>query len=553
VLEFDRVPVEFARRYRREGYWRGEVLGELLRDWAQKDPGRVAIIEGDRRWSYAELNAKVDRVSAGLRKLGIAPHDTVVVQLPNVVSFPIVTIALFRLGAVPVFALPTFRRSEIVYLSEYSEAVAYVICDVHFGFDYRALAREVLGSVSHLQHVIVDGDAEEFKSLAGIEAEPQPLEPPHPSNVAFFLLSGGTTGLPKLIPRTHDDYAYQLRATADGLRFGEHSVYLAALPVAHNAALGCPGLLGALHAGGKVVLLGSPSADDAFSVVEREGVTLTTLMPPLVLHWLEAAEFCEVNFSRLLLQVGSARFAPELARRVRTELGCRLTHWFGMAEGLLTFTRLDDPDDVIDYSQGRPLSPADEIRVVDEDGAEVRPGEVGELLTRGPYTLRGYYKAAKHNAATFTADGFLRTGDLVRITPEGNMVVEGRRKDVINRGGEKVSAGEVEDLLLTHPKVREVAVVAMPDELMGEKTCAFVRPGQEAPDLKELRDFLRQHGLADYKLPDRVEIVASLPQTKVGKINKVELREMIAAKLQPLSGPPNRSYNSLPRDRIHGP
>ena len=308
---------------------------------------------------------------------------------------------------------------------------------------------------------------------------------------------------------------------------------MAALPVAHNAALGCPGMLGAFYVGGKSVLLGSASADDAFPVVEREGVTLTTLMPPLVLHWLEMAEFYDVNFSRLLLQVGSARFAPELARRACVELGCRLTHWFGMAEGLLTFTRLDDPADVIIYTQGRPLCSADEIRVVDEEGRDVPAGEIGELLTRGPYTLRGYYKSKKHNATTFTQDGFLRTGDLVRFTSDGNMVVEGRRKDVINRGGEKVSAGEVEDLLLGHPKVREIAIVAMPDDVLGEKSCAFVRSGPEVPDLKELRSFLRAQGLAEYKLPDRLEIVANLPYTKVGKVNKTQLREMIAAKLRP--------------------
>jgi 2,3-dihydroxybenzoate-AMP ligase len=534
MIEFDRVPAEFAERYRREGFWRGEVLGDLLRPWTRRDPGRVALVDDGQRWSYSQLDARADRVAAGLHQLGIASSDRVVVQLPNTAAFAIVVIALFRIGAIPVFALPTHRRSEIAYLCDYSEAVAYIVRDMHFGFDYRALARDVARSAHGLRNIIVDGDAQEFVPLSEVVAEPQSFKRPDPADVAFFLLSGGTTGLPKLIPRTHDDYSYQLRATAEGLRFGEDGVYLAALPIAHNAALGCPGLLGAFYVGGKAVLLSSPSADEAFPVIEREGVTLTTLMPPLVLLWLEAAEFYKIDFSRLLLQVGSARFAPELARRVRAELGCSLTHWFGMAEGLLTFTRLDDPDDVINNSQGRPLCPADEIRVVGEDGREVACGEIGELLTRGPYTLRGYYKAAEYNAATFTPDGFLRTGDLVRMTDRGDMVVEGRRKDIINRGGEKVSAGEVEDLLLMHPNVREVAVVAMPDRIMGEKSCAFVRPGPDSPDLRELKDFLRARGLAEYKMPDRLEIVDALPHTKVGKVNKARLREAVAAKIHAL-------------------
>lgn len=528
MIEFTHFPPEFAERYRHEGYWRHQVLGDLMRDWAQRDQRRVALISENRSWTYAELDHETDRVAAGLRNLGISRDDRVVVQLPNVAEFAIVTIALFRLGALPVFALHTHRRAEVTYLCEYSQAVAYITIDGFLGFDYRGLARQVKESVKDLKHVIIVGDGAGFPSLSEVAAEPQTLPAPEPSGVAFFLLSGGTTGLPKLIPRTHDDYAYQLRATAEGLNFDESGVYLAALPVAHNAALGCPGLLGSLWVGGKTVLLGTPSPDEAFPMIEQEGVTLTTLMPPLVHLWLDAAEFWDVDFSGLLLQVGSARFAPELAKRVRSELGCRLTQWFGMAEGLLTFTRLNDPEEVVNHTVGRPLSPADEIRVVDENDHEVPAGEIGELLTRGPYTLRGYYKAEEHNKTVFTADGFLRTGDLVSMRADGNMIVQGRHKDVINRGGEKIVPAEVEDLLLEHPEVREVAVVAMPDEIMGEKVCTFVVPRDHPVELTDVRTFLRERGLADFKLPERLENVEAFPRTNVGKVNKARLRETIA-------------------------
>jgi 2,3-dihydroxybenzoate---[aryl-carrier protein] ligase len=532
MMEFDRFPDEFARRYREAGYWRGETLGSLLREWAARPEPRTAIVDRGRRWTYAELDAKADRLASGLRALGIGPGMPVVVQLPNSAAFAAVSIALFRIGAPPVFALPNHRRNEIAYLCDAADAVAYIIPSVHQGFDYRVLAAAVLGGAPTVQHVLVDGDPGEFTALADIEADPVALPAPDSEDVAFFLLSGGTTGLPKLIPRTHDDYAYQLRATAEGLRQGEDSTYLAALPVAHNAALGCPGLLGTLRAGGKVVMPDSPAPDDCFHLLGPESVTLTTLMPPLVLLWLEAAPLYDVDFSRLLIQVGSARFAPEVARRIYTELGSSLTHWFGMAEGLLTYTRPDDPLDVIINTQGRPLCPDDELRVVDEQDRDVAPGEIGELITRGPYTLRGYYRVPEHNAKAFTPDGFLRTGDLVRMTEDGNMVVEGRIKDVINRGGEKVSAGEVEDLLIAHPSVREVAVVAMPDQMLGERTCAWVVPRGAAPALEELRSFLRSRGLADYKLPDRLELTESFPHTKVGKVNKAELRELAAARVR---------------------
>jgi 2,3-dihydroxybenzoate-AMP ligase len=524
MIDFDKFPEEFARRYREAGYWRGETLGGLLREWAALPEPRTAIVEGGKRWSYAELDARADRLAAGFAALGIEPGNPVVVQLPNTATFAVVSIALFRLGVPPVFALPNHRRTEVTYLCEAAEAVAYVIPDMHQGFDYRDLAAEVTGGVSSVKHVLVDGDPGNFTALRDLEEEPRPLPGPAPEDVAFFLLSGGTTGMPKLIPRTHDDYAYQLRASAEGLRQDANSTYLAALPVAHNAALGCPGLLGTLRAGGKVVLPPSPSPDDCFDLIGPEAVTLTTLMPPLVLLWLESAPFYDVDFSRLLIQVGSARFAPEIARRIYTELGSSLTHWFGMAEGLLTYTRPDDPLDVIIGTQGRPLAPDDEIRVIDEQDRDLPPGQIGELITRGPYTLRGYYRVPEHNAKAFTPDGFLRTGDLVRLTEDGNMVVEGRIKDVINRGGEKVSAGEVEDLLIAHPGVREVAVVAMPDEMLGERTCAWVIARGEAPRLDQLRAFLRAQGLADYKLPDRLELTESFPHTNVGKVNKTELR-----------------------------
>ncbi len=526
-------PPELAEQYRRDGYWRGEVLGDVLGDWPARDGARTALVTSQRRWSYRDLDARADRVAAGLLELGLRRHDRVVVQLPNVAAFPVVSIALFRMGAIPVFALPNHRRAEVAYLCEHSGAVAYIGADTHQGFDYRTLAKEVRDAVPALRHIVIAGDADGFVPLDAIEAPARTLPAPSPEEVAFFLLSGGTTGMPKLIPRTHDDYAYQLRACAEGLRVDEHGVYLAVLPVAHNAALGCPGLLGTLRAGGTVVLPASASPDDTIPLVATEAVTLTTLMPPLVLLWLESAELFDVDFSRLTVQVGSARFAPELARRVLHELGAGLTHWFGMAEGLLTYTRLDDPEEVIVHTQGRPLCPADELRVVDEQDRDVAPGATGELLTRGPYTLRGYFRADDHNRQAFTADGFLRTGDLVRLTGGGDLVVEGRRKDVINRGGEKVSAGELEDHLTEHPAVREVSVVAMPDEVLGEKVCAFVVARGAPPELAELQRFLRARGLADYKLPERVLVIDTLPRTKVGKIDKGALRALVA---QPVAG-----------------
>jgi 2,3-dihydroxybenzoate-AMP ligase len=519
-------PPEFGERYRRAGYWRGERLGDVTRRWAREAPSRIALVCGDRALSYAELDARADRLASGLRRLGLRPHDRAVVQLPNVPEFVIVSLALFRLGVVPVFALASHRRHEIAYLCVRTGAAAYFAVDRLYAFDFRALAREVVAEAPTVRHVIVAGDAAEFTALASLDDDGAPEPPPDPEDAAFLLLSGGTTGLPKLIPRTHDDYAYQIRATAEALGVNEQSAYLAALPIAHNAALGCPGVLGTLRAGGRVVLSASPSPTDAFPLIARERVTHTTLISPLVRLWVESVSLLPVDLSSLVLQIGGAKLDPDLGRELRPRLGCMVTQWFGMGEGILCYTRLTDPEDVALGTQGRPVCADDEVRVVDEHDQDVDAGSVGELLVRGPYTIRGYYREDAYNAGRFTNDGFLRTADLVRIDAGGNLVVEGRLTDVINRGGEKIAPGEVEDLLTAHPAIHQAALVSVPDRMLGERTCAFVVSRDASLTLAGLKTFLGARGLAHFKMPDRLEIVDVLPRTPLGKIDRAALRAL---------------------------
>ncbi|WP_342429088.1 (2,3-dihydroxybenzoyl)adenylate synthase [Paenibacillus sp. FSL L8-0158] len=526
-------PQEFAERYRKAGYWEGVTFGEMLRERAVLQGDRTAVTDGQTSTSYRELDEKVNQLAAGLYQLGIRPADRVIVQLPNIVEFFDVCFALFRLGALPIFSLPAHRSSEIAYFGEFSEAVAYIIPDVYSGFDYRGLAREIQARVATLRHVIVVGKPQEFTALSGLYIEPdQSLPQVLSGNIAFLQLSGGSTGLPKLIPRTHDDYIYSLRGSVEICGLDENSVYLAALPMAHNYPLSSPGVFGTLYAGGKIVLAPTPSPDDAFPLIEQEQVTITALVPPLALAWLDSASSRSCDLSSLqVLQVGGAKFSEEAARRIKPELGCTLQQVFGMAEGLVNYTRLDDPEDIIVATQGRPISIDDEIKILDDEDKEVAQGEVGHLLTRGPYTIRGYYKADQHNARTFTRDGFYRTGDLVRLSPDGNVIVEGRAKDQINRGGEKVAAEEIENHLLAHPGVHDAAIVAMPDEYLGERSCAFIIPYEKVPTVMELKKFLRERGLAAYKIPDRIEFISAFPQTSVGKVSKKALREMITQQL----------------------
>ena len=518
-------PEDFATRYRAAGYWRGETFGGLLRERAERHPERTALVAGRVRRTYRELDVRADRLAAGLHGLGLRAGDRVVVQLTNTAAFLEVCFALFRLGALPVFALPAHRVSEIGYFCAFTEAVAYIIPDKHGGFDYRTLAEQVRAATPTLRHVLVAGEPGPFVSLESLDAEPMALAGPQPHDVAFFQLSGGSTGVPKLIPRTHDDYLYSLRGSVEICQLDASSVYLCALPASHNFPLSSPGTLGTLYAGGTVVMALHPSPDEVFPLIARERVTITAVVPPLAMIWLESAQARRHDLSSLrVLQVGGARLSDEAARRVRPTLGCTLQQVFGMAEGLVNYTRLDDAEDRIVSTQGRPISPADELRVVDEDGHDVAPGATGQLLTRGPYTIRGYYRAEAHNARAFTADGFYCTGDLVRLTPEGDLVVEGRAKDQINRGGDKIAAEEVENHLLAHPDVHNAAVVSVPDAYLGERACAFIIPREQRPTAAALTAFLRTRGLAAFKIPDRIEFVDTFPQTGVGKVSKKDLR-----------------------------
>jgi salicylate---CoA ligase len=550
-------PPDAVHDYLARGYWAQVPLGTLFRAVAAR-PGqaaRPALADpvARVRLSYGELADRADAAAARLLDLGLHPGDRIVVQLANGWEFVVLTLACLRAGIVPVMALPAHRRSELAYLAVHAEASAIAVPGELRGFDHQALAHDLATEVTAVTggpwHVLAAADdlapaSVDLRALCRPGADPVQDRARADQagvgsrDVAVFLLSGGTTGLPKLIARTHDDYAYNATRSAAVAGVGTDSGYLVSLPASHNFPLACPGILGTLLAGGRVIMLPSPESARAFAVIAAEQVTHTAVVPAVAARWLDyAAEHGAGPLTSLrVLQVGGARLADELARKVRPVLGVTLQQVFGMAEGLLNYTRLDDPDEVSCTTQGRPLSPADEVRLVDESDRDVPEGQPGALLTRGPYTPRGYYRAAEQNARAFTADGWYRSGDICRRTPEGNLVVEGRDKDMINRGGEKVSAEEVENLVYQLPAVAAVAAVAMPDADVGERVCVYVvpRPGQSVT-LDEIRAAMDATGVARYKFPERLELVPELPSTKVGKIDKKALRADIAGRLGPVN------------------
>lgn len=532
-------PEEFARLYREKGYWQDIALWQMLARVTTDAPDKVALIFRDTRMTYRELGEHIGRSAAGFAAAGLRPRDRVVLQLPNGLDLIITFFALTRIGVIPVMALPAHREEEVIYFIKHADAVAYFAPDRLRDFDYRPMAAEAARRSSSLRLTFISGEPWPGQlALADIAASPpvadaelDALAPPA-DDVALMLLSGGTTGIPKLIPRTHNDYVYNCEQCGRIAGFSAKTVFLAMLPMSHNYTLGCPGVLGALAAGGTAVIAPDVSAETIFPLIARERVTVMSAAMPLAVNWLagDAPERHDLGSLQVFMG-GGVKLAPELRARIERRFHCTYQESYGTGEGLINMTRLDDPEEIRLMSSGRPVSPGDEIKVVDELGRELPDGAIGELACRGPYTIRGYYRAPTATAAAYTADGFYRMGDAVRKRGD-YLYVEGRLKDLINRGGEKISCEEVENHLLAHPHIKNACVVAMPDPVYGEKACAFVMlAGEGKLALDDITSFLLARRIAKFKLPERLEIVTSFPTSPAGKILRRELRRMVETKL----------------------
>jgi 2,3-dihydroxybenzoate-AMP ligase len=535
-------PPELAARYRAKGYWRDQSLAQEFDVVFERYADRVALIDGERHYTYSQLDSVSDNLALNLLELGLKPQDRVIPALPNTAEFVILYFALQKIGAIPIAALVTHRYLEISQFVQLSQATSCVYPESQGDFKFGPVIdriqaenpslklRLVLGKAGPGEHSLADL-IERPATLARGELAKIRIEPTDP---CIFQLSGGTTGIPKLIPRTNNDYAYNSKIAAEAAHVEADSVLLLVLPIAHNLPLACPGIQGFLLKGAKVVVHANTRPQDMFSLIQKHKVTHLKLVPALLIRLINDPSISRYDLSSLQqIQSGGQRMQPEVRLRT-TELipSAFVQENFGMSEGVLMFVDFNDPADVKLETCGRPICPDDEVRLVDDDGKEVAFGDVGELTCRGPYTLRGYYGVPEYNARQFTPDGFYRSGDLMRQHPSGNYIVEGRKKDLINRGGEKISAEEIENLILMHPAVQNVACVPMPDPDLGERMCAYVilHTGKSL-QLKQLVDFLLTKEIAKFKLPERLEVLPDFPVSTFGKVSKKALGEMITARL----------------------
>jgi 2,3-dihydroxybenzoate-AMP ligase len=536
-------PNDFAAKYRAKGYWQDKSLAEEFNDVFQRFSDRIVLIDGEKSLTYRELDRVSSNLALNLYEIGLRPLDRVVPTLPNVHEFVILYFALQKLGAIPIAALVTHRFAEISQFVSLAAASACIYPEQAGDFTFAPMIervqaenvslkiRIVLGTPKigeHSLRMLIDRPATlPFSTLTSIKIDP--------TDPCIFQLSGGTTGIPKLIPRTNNDYAYNSKVAADVVEVSKESVLLLVLPIAHNLPLACPGIQGFMFKGAKVVVHANTRPAELFALIQKHKVTHLKVVPALLIRLINDASISEFDLSSLkLIQSGGQRMQPEVRAKTRALIpGVFVQENFGMSEGTLMFVRASDTEEVKLETCGRPVCEDDEVKLLDEEDREVPMGSVGELTVRGPYTLRGYFGVPEYNAKQFTSDGFYRSGDLMRMHPSGNYVVEGRKKDLINRGGEKISAEEVENLILMHPSVQNVACVPMPDENMGEKMCAFVVLKKHASlDLKQLIEFLSTKEIAKFKFPERLELLEDFPVSTFGKVSKKALAETITTKLQ---------------------
>jgi non-ribosomal peptide synthetase component E (peptide arylation enzyme) len=542
-----RYPPEAEARYVREGLWQAPTIAEHLHTIALEHPTTDAVVCGAESLTFAELDRLSDLRAAGLHRLGLEPGGAVLLQVHNTVHTVVAWYALLKAGLVPVCTLPLHRGHEIGEIARQTSPVAHLVAAADPRFDLVAFAfeqaagteRTVLvsdGAASDTRAVELDHLGDDIDPMAARAVVERVQAGLGMQSLAAFQLSGGTTGVPKVIPCLQAPYWLYGTSLARAMGWGPGDRMAFMMPIVHNAGV-IIGLQGP-HSVGATLVLGVPDARAAVDLVVRNEAT-DLLLGPFAY---------DVALDEGLAAAGSLRRVLFSGKKVpRTHVDALDAHgvWagqiFGMSEGLCLTTPLDHPLDARAESVGVPICSGDEIRLY-EPGTEdeVAPGEVGELCTRGPYTLRGYYDSAEHNRRAFTADGFYRTGDLMAertIAGVRCYTVEGRIKNMISRGGEKINTEEVELLLGSHPAISEAALVAMPDPRLGERACAFVvtREGAEI-DLDAVRAHFERLEVAKYKWPERVEVLTEMPRvSQVGKIDRIRLRRL-AEDLAPRGG-----------------
>jgi len=527
-----------------QGLWADRTINDELDACVASCPDRMALAalraEGgeDRRFTYRELAAMADRVAVGLHRLGVRRGDVVAMQLPNGWRFTVLYLACSRIGAVLNPLMPIFRERELGFMLRHGEARVLVVPKVFRGFDHEAMARGLQKELPLLQHVLVvgGGGADDFDALLAAPAWEKEADAaailagsrPGPDDVTQLIYTSGTTGEPKGVMHSANTLMANIVPYAERLHLGAGDVILMASPMAHQTGF-MYGLMMPVMLRAPAVLLDLWDPARAAQAVREEGVTFTMASTPFLTDLTRQVRESgrPVPTLRTFLCAGAPIPGP-LVEQAREVLGTKIVSAWGMTEnGAVTLIRPEDDDERAFTTDGSPLRGV-ALKVADEAGAELPRGEAGRLLVRAASNFGGYLKRPQWNGTD--AEGWFDTGDLARMDEAGYIRISGRSKDVIIRGGENIPVFEIESLLYRHPAVAQVAIVAYPDERLGERACAVVVPrAGQAIDLPEVVRFLKEQKVAVQYIPERLELREAMPATPSGKIQKFRLREELKA------------------------
>ena len=531
----------------------GVTLGEYLEKTVQRVPDRRAFVLRERAVTWKELGQIVDRLALALIDLDISYGDKVAVLFPNRLEFIYATLALAKLGAVHIPISERLREREIRFILDRTEAVAIIMVDEFWNFSFSDLLSGIKDDLPNLKHVIVSERKKypyEILLEGLIDKDWKAVYPDdyyhrvylkehavEPDDLLEIVFTSGTTGDPKGVMHTHNTRCRSALGTISGTRLTEKDVWLIMVPLSHTTAL-VNAFYSSVISGSCGVLLETWDVEEAFKEIQCNRVTIPIGVPTMPIMMLQHPDMKKYDLSSLRTMVlAGAPLPVEVAHQIVERMGCYITSAYGMTETAISnITSLDDPVEVVCSTVGRP-QPGMEHKVVDKNRRIVPIDQEGEACARGQNVCIGYFKDSKRTAETIDERGWIYSGDLAKMDREGNLIIVGRIKDVIVRGGENISPTEIEDILYTYDKIERVAVVGIPDDRLGEGTCACIIPKKgQTFTYDEMKAYFKDR-VARFKIPDRIEFMDEFPTTPSGKIRKVELREIMAKKIQSKKNP----------------
>ena len=534
---------EDTDKYNKFRWWPGITFGDMLDKASSLYPNKEALVDSTSRLTYSQLREKADRLAISLMELGVKKQDRVLLHLPNWSEFVYSYFALQKIGAIVIPLIARYAQTEVEHLSRLTGATAWIVPEEYRNIDYLPIINDVLKANPKLKHVILvrSKERKQFLSLEKLiekadlsEANLNKLAErrPDPMEVAHMGPTGGSTGLPKVAPRTHSSYISRAEYTARAWELCNNDTCIIIAPVGHDLPFSV-GISPTIFTCGKLVMLDSTQPEDILSMIQKEKVTAVPWVPALASRLVSFEGLKDYDVSSLQkMYCGGQASSAKLVKDVNEKLGCRYLNAYGGTEGQHSITRLDYDQTIVHTTVGRPVCPYDTYKVIDANGKELPLNTPGELVIKGPCVFTGYYNAPEENEKAFTKDGFFKTGDQVIIDNSGNIIITDRIKDIIMRGGENISPMEIEELIITHPDVAQVSVVGMPDPVLGERACAYIQTKTRAKlSSKGIISFLQSKGASVLQLPERVEFIDRMPLTEAQKADKKPLREDIRQKL----------------------